>query len=229
MIMIAMLLPNLTKSRESARRVQCIANLRQIHIGVTNYAVSNHGVYLKCRFRQVQIAFNLKRPGWLDGDTDWIEQLKLYGIDPEGSVWSCPSRDYKGQVEPWYHQMVVGYQYFGGIETWRNPWGVYESRSPISISQAEPRWAMAADTACKIDGAWGGGRATAYQGMPSHASSHPWPDGAHNLYVDGSVEWVEFKKLIYIHSWSGSFRRMCYWYQEDLGGFDPPLEAYAEP
>ena len=42
-VLVAMLLPALNKAREQAKTTQCLSNLRQIGLGVMNYAASNTG------------------------------------------------------------------------------------------------------------------------------------------------------------------------------------------
>ncbi len=44
-LLLAILLPALSKSRESAIRVQCASNLRQWALGLTNYCNNNKGLY----------------------------------------------------------------------------------------------------------------------------------------------------------------------------------------
>jgi prepilin-type N-terminal cleavage/methylation domain-containing protein len=41
-LLIGMLLPVMSKAREKARRVQCLSNLRQIHMALVEYAQANH-------------------------------------------------------------------------------------------------------------------------------------------------------------------------------------------
>src|SRR5437763_1418787 len=54
-ILIALLLPTLSRAREQARRVSCLSNLRQIHHAFYEYAILNHD--------QVPIGWRLP-PDW---------------------------------------------------------------------------------------------------------------------------------------------------------------------
>ncbi len=45
MVLIALLLPVVNKARYEAKVVACLSNLRQIGVGLTNYAMENEGWY----------------------------------------------------------------------------------------------------------------------------------------------------------------------------------------
>jgi len=248
-LLISLLLPALGYSKELSRRAVCAANLSGIQQSVASYGSSNMGRLFVCRGRSVQKAFNARggnahnNRAW-DNEVDAVEAMATVGLafGPKVNVgggymhmraselWNCPSRDFKSQWETGYPQLVVGYQYFGGIDKWINPFaGAIQARSPLSM-RSPGRWAIAADAAMKIDGTWGGGRDTAYQGLPSHQHRPGGPPaGGNQAYFDGSVEWMPLEKLIYIHSWSGDFNRIAYFYQSDLGSWNPPLGAYGQP
>jgi len=242
-LLVAILLPSLTRAREIAKRATCGSNLRQIGVSATTYATSNKDVYFACRKRQIQIAFSN------DSAFDGIAALRTVGLvereksDVDGmmlnqpiDLWNCPSRDYQAQWETSFPQIVVGYQYFGGIEQWRIPGdAIYESRSPIKMSSSRGGWMLAADTTMLIDNVWGGGRPTAYGDMPSHKATaaeaggiRPTyrdgaPAGGNQLYVDGSVQWMPLRNMVMFHSWSGpgGFARQAFGWQDDWGAYDP--------
>jgi prepilin-type N-terminal cleavage/methylation domain-containing protein len=44
-LLIAILLPYMVRTRESARRTQCLSNLRQFQLGTLNYSLDNDGYY----------------------------------------------------------------------------------------------------------------------------------------------------------------------------------------
>ena len=227
-ILIALLVPLGTHTLWVAKKMFCASNLRQIHMGITAAAGDHNGQYLDCRFGEnagnnhmgVQKCFNKE---------EW-PQLAEAGLavatsDPVYSyvapVWKCPDRAYEPQIEPGFPQLVMGYQYFGGIETWNTPKGRFESRSPVNTATAQGRWCLAADAVGRIDRVWGGGRASAYKDMPPHRKNTAWPVGGNVCYVDGSVKWVKFDDMVMFHSWSWGGRRDYFSQQDDLGAYHP--------
>jgi len=223
-LLLAILSPSLRMVKIMARRLMCRTRLAGIAESSIAYASSNRGVYIKARFKEVQLCLNPRHAGQGgDHETDWVDEAARVGL--EGVILTCPDRPDFPQWESSYNQLVIGYQYFGGIEVWRNPSGTFASRSPVSVTSAGPRWVMAADAMMKIDRVWGGGRPTAYGDMPPHRDGAPWPAGGNQAYADGSTDWVDFADTIFIHSWApGS--RAGYFLQDDLGDYKPPTEAY---
>jgi len=73
----------------------------------------------------------------------------------------------------------------------------------------------------KIDRKWGGGRDTAFKGMPPHKGGGGLPAGGNTLASDGSARWVAFRQMLFIHSWNTAGDRDAYMFQDDLG---PQLE-----
>jgi len=225
-LLVALLAPSLRRAVVLARRAVCLVRLSNLSDSIQTYATDNRGYVIPCRFRSVQIALNPKYGGGGDGDVDWVEQARKLGLEKEAV--ECPERPGSYEWEPGFPQMIIGYQYFGGIRTWTNPWGSTPACSPNNFNTAEPGWALAADCTMKIDQVWGGGREAAFGNMPVHRWQNPWPEGGNHVYSDGSGKWVDFKRMYFIHTWGG-WARIAYWYQEDLGEFDPPDEAKAQP
>jgi len=257
-LLIAMLQPSIQLAMEASRRAICAANLHQIHVGAFNYAAMNKRVLFICRGRDVQKAFSQITGGhqWrsTDSQVDWIGALASVQLvarektDVGGgvmrrepsNVWNCPSRRYRAQWESGsggIDQLVVGYQYFGGIENWRHPLGgTVKSRSPVKLSSSKGGWMLASDTTMRIDYAWGGGRGTAYQDIPSHVGNpgvieqyrDGAPAGGNQAYVDGSVEWVEFADMVQIHSWNQGGTRKAYGWQNDWGDYELQANPFFE-
>lgn len=216
-ILAALLLPALAHAKERAKRIQCMNNLRQLAVVDTMYANENSDKVVEARQKIVQLCID---PPQRDL---WAQAGLAITTNVNGSVWTCPNRPNFPNYEPDYNQFVIGYQYFGGIPTWLNPAGTFESRSPVKLSQAKPGWCLAADAMMKIDTTWGGGRDSSYKDIPQHAYRKGGPpDGGNEVFADGAARWVKFKDTFYLHSWTGDNNRMAYFLQDDLGACDTP-------
>jgi len=217
-ILAGMLLPALARAKETGKRTACLNNLRQIAVGMIVYAEDNADKVVEARFGQVQICLN--PPERTAAATVGL----TISSNKSPQIWTCPSRPDFPQYEREYDQWVIGYQYFGGIPKWMNPAGTFDSRSPIKAGQSQPGWVLAADAMMKIDGKWGGGRDTAFKGMPPHRARSGAPAGGNHVHMDGSARWIKFDKTLFLHSWSTGGDRDAYFYQEDIG---PDLEKRA--
>lgn len=217
-ILASMLLPALARAKEKGKRIKCLNNLRQIGIAMTIYADDNEDKMLQARFKEVQIALN-------PPERKAAESVGLIINTNQGvaKIWTCPNRPTFPIFEPQYQQWLIGYQYFGGIETWKNPQDRFPSRSPVQSSSSKPGWALAADAIFKISGKWsldgetGRDAKDVFPNLPPHRNSQKLPEGGNHLYMDGSVTWVKFLKMYFLHSWNTSGARDAYFFQEDVG------------
>ena len=221
-ILAALLLPALARAKERGRRAGCLNNLRQLAIGVHIYAMDNADKVLSARLNGLYVQNCLNPP-----EASAAAAVGLMVQSNVVSVWTCPNRPGLPVYEPSYPQWVLGYQYFGGIESWHNPKGDFPSRSPVKLGLSKPTWTLAADATMKINQSWGGlepGREFVYANMPQHRNGPSMvPTGANTLFIDGSAQWVKFEKMYFLTTWDIT-DRIAYFYQ-DSADFDPALKA----
>jgi len=218
-ILAAMLLPALASAKERAKRAQCTSNLRQLGIGCFLYATDFEDKFFSCdksgTYWNQHTISPPTAPAW--------DSYNLKVITNGPSVWACPNRPGFPEFSAPNNQYVIGYQYFGGYQTWYNPVGTFPSRSPIKLGTAKPTWCLAADTVMKIDGGWGTSSNPDYKGMPSHFGKGNLPAGGNELFTDGSVSWIKFLNMYYLTTWRTDGTRIPYFYQ-DPSDMDPTLK-----
>ena len=244
-ILASSLLPALAKAKATALKATCLNNLKQTSLGLFMYRDDNQGKYLPGRGAQGEGSDNIVQKCLDLPQVALLPQYNLATKKPAGynesndpythrglqlsKSFGCPGLRYNGKVpkgyntnplfpawEKQYPQMILGFQHFGGADTWRNSGGSFKSRSPVNSGQDGPQMVILADLVGKIDGRWGGGRVTAYGGYPAHADIKGLPSGGNQCYADGSARWEPFNKMYFIHSWNPGGRQY-YMYQEDLG------------
>jgi prepilin-type N-terminal cleavage/methylation domain-containing protein len=207
-ILAAMLLPALSKAKERAKRIQCLNNLKQVGVGVTLYAGENNESLFTPRPVSGGSKYNIHA---LNDDT--ATRSKSVGLDPTRTnvpcIWVCPEVNHglasynTGTTPP---QWQIGYQYLGGVTSWFNAQGTFESRSPVKLGNAKPGWVLAAEDIIYNGSTW----STMHQ-----RGGCRYPDGGNHLHADGSVSWIKIEKTYEITTYDVT-DHLWYFYQEDL-------------
>src|SRR5437868_4196432 len=87
-LLVAMLMPALNKARDSAKQVQCAAQLKQLSMGLLNYANNNKGYFPTWSGWHT---YGGKSPDNEGPDLAWSEVLEPYFTKPINQVFNCPA------------------------------------------------------------------------------------------------------------------------------------------
>jgi len=228
-LLFALPLPTFGGARESAQRVQCLSQQRQIVTASTSFAVDDRmgrviPAWVNADGVSVQHTLNWSEAPAGDGRNGpfipGVLELQFYGIPPE--LLADPGRDF----EPFTRgaRYVHAYQYFGGITAWFNVPNTTQpirGLSPVTIDNLSLDVTFSADHVIRqdVDTAWGAATNEELVGSPAHRVINGQPSGGNHIYGDGSGEWVAFADMYQLHSWND--RQMAYFYQQDLGNYTP--------
>lgn len=191
-VLISILLPSLRKARESAIRVNCASNLRQLGLAWFAYAVENKGLYPPHSANQpfilVSSQGDTKEPIFKHIKDPRVFYCPATGETPDSpGNWNNPTG--AGNVQCDY-MIIVGWKRMSGTNNL-----VHYTGPDIALVEkaknAKPNWVMAADdcrSTVNVGGSSAGPQTVNHPRFLNSALFRKW-DGMNLLYFDGHVNW----------------------------------------
>ena len=243
-LLIAILLPSLSNAKESAQRIQCLSNLKQLSTTAYAIAVDGKGWVPPTSQTSPQLSGQTGRYVQVSFKDEQWKQYRAVGHSVE--LMTCPGRNY--EVQEGFNNngtLVHAYQYFGGIGRYNNETGREDGTgfwytaqagkiphlSPVRIDDLVRGLALAADMTMLTGNAWTQVTTSVNdsewdRSLPAHKVNNSTPasvpsadgispQGGNHLFGDGSGEWIPFGEMYQLHSWSLTSRK-AFWYQDEL-------------
>lgn len=182
-VLISILLPALSKATASARRLQCLSNLRQIGVAFSSYEAENNSMVIPGATHYVN-------PG---DPVDWMQMAQLqvlgttkrrtsfYPIDPS-QTWMlliCPSNTYAANAA-----YGANFCYFVGVALCGDL-GVGQPQ-PMKLSKVK----FPSDKILVAESGSGGNYGASPDGSGSKSTYNFHNNGANYLMADGSASFI---------------------------------------
>ncbi len=93
-VLVAILLPALSAAREQAKAAECASNLRQLGLGILNYAENHNGVMYKAYVDEYD--WRVHPSSWWTWAlylTGYLPHPEAAGGDSRSRIWRCPTAE----------------------------------------------------------------------------------------------------------------------------------------
>lgn len=224
-ILAALILPALSRARESGRRAVCTSNLRQWAVVHQSYANDNNGNLMETVFkwngRYPSFIFTTNSLGSQYSNVDnlmpYLKNVNKDTYEISGIFW-CPSSpranfqkmiDADWPVNQYFH---TPYSYFGRVSKW-NPAHVVNGNQLVDNELVSDRILMTDTLYRQGGGAWiynhginGPSLHAHFAGIGPNDFGPPRITGINVLYGDGHVAWKQASQfnLAALNSWANS-------------------------
>ncbi|MBI1368758.1 MAG: DUF1559 domain-containing protein [Planctomycetes bacterium] len=198
-LLIAILLPSMSRARELAKRTACASNLHQLSLSTYYYTTDFKGHY------PYRGAASDPNPAtwWTSGFTDdralWKGYIADYTVAGGSTLFWCPSNPWPFDAlyprQRWPHNTAgvfryqAGYNFFGNIHsslgTWRPGRNVIST--VMDVKAGDQLWTDFAEDKTVPLGSW---RLVSHSRvLGDHEFSTLGPEGLNSSGADGSVRW----------------------------------------
>ena len=188
-LLIAILLPTLTKSRELTRRVTCASNMRQLHNAFSHYGIAHHNKLPRMHRRWP----NFNEMDHVSWTSPYMFNLLRNTYGAELTAFTCPNRGLefiKLDGTGWR----VGYYFILGRN--QNIWSpLYEPWTSPQTTRSLPSLVVTSDvlernTVTPNISSASHGPSGRVEGPPTLDPSQLGSEGANQARLDGSVLWT---------------------------------------
>jgi prepilin-type N-terminal cleavage/methylation domain-containing protein len=233
-ILAALLLPVLAAAKEKGRRAQCINNLKQLGVAALTYVGDNNDKFMPAATNAswgIQDPVEMSAAVVVSSADLGLNNISIVdGVSAAPTIWTCPNRPTLPAPDQWPNPQIwtMGYQYYGGVTTWRirEKNGTTEdvaSASPVKTTASKSGWMLAADLVINLATpptyTWGDLSQppnSAWTSLPAHKNGR-LPAGGNEVFADGSVGWFDVRDMYNIYSYAGDGGRYFYFTQNDWG------------
>lgn len=185
-LLIAILLPSLNKARESAQRVSCASQLRQLNVGMISYTIANKGWLPTMHATSSPLIMD---EIWVAPEGKWVGHGRLYeqGYVPTLEIFFCPTTNQKLTIFSYDYNLPKAGVISGPAN---NVNSGYEARLNFNWRITNPPFNPPSKTyVLLIDvcrGTWVSGHGGFQDGNPALRARAGW----NVAYSDGHVRWV---------------------------------------
>ncbi|QNN25518.1 type II secretion system protein [Planctomycetales bacterium ZRK34] len=226
-LLIAILMPSLSRAREAARRAVCLSNQRQLVVVATNYGIDFMQVLPYRGPNSPPPTHVYYSPSTTRDDIRdlWVRYIPDWTIDHAPRVFYCPSNTDTDTaygkswpaVQPGWTNYMTGYGYFGSLNSKREGWVFGSAADPDTPDPPQrltdrgllPLFGDLADSNVNVNGTWRFINHPDDEVTGEEFSAAP-PAGVNNALLDGSARWFSFPHEMRVYARKPTFSPGAY-------------------